>query len=170
MGCVRQAPGMTAPMPVGLRTRPFRSADAYAAGLGHHHLRTRRFRRLFHDVYVCADVRDSLQLWCDAATLVAPVEAVFSHGTAAQLYQLPLPTALTHHSSRNGYAAQAGERSLHMTVGGSEPSFRSRGIVAHQSALSPDDICHRDGALDHAWSHVPRPGGRPGSVRPRRPR
>lgn len=133
---------MTATMPSALRTRPFRSADAYGAGLSHHHLRSRRVRRLFHDVYVCADVPDSLELLCDAAVLVAPAGAVFSHGTAAQLYWLPLPPKLVHPTRCDDrYASPAGERSLHMA---SERSFRSRGIVAHQAALPPGDVCRRD--------------------------
>lgn len=137
---------MTVPVPVQLRTRPFGTAAAVAAGLDYHHLRGRRFRRLFRDVYVCTDIPDSLELWCDAASLLTPAGAAFSHGTAAQLFRLPVPPALVHRASGDSRrGARAEERSLHVTVRGPEQSFRCQGITVHQSPLPPVDLCRRDG-------------------------
>ncbi|MGH3329298.1 MAG: endonuclease domain-containing protein [Streptomycetales bacterium] len=72
---------MAAPrgIPAALLTRPFRLADAHALGVTHSQLRGRRFRRLFHDVYVAAALPDTLELRCEATRLVLPPAAIFTH-------------------------------------------------------------------------------------------
>jgi len=65
---------------------PFTPGMAEAAGLSRTALRGKRFRRLFRNVYVVADVDVSLVLWCRAARLVLPKDAVVSHISALWLY------------------------------------------------------------------------------------
>jgi len=79
------------PVPPSISGKPFRLADAELAGLTRAHLRGRRFRRLYHDVYVEAVLPDSLGLRCAGAALVLPEDAAFSHHTAAALRRLPVP-------------------------------------------------------------------------------
>jgi hypothetical protein len=86
---------VTVQLPKVLRTRAFTVAEAREHGLSHKVLQGSRFRRLFHGVYVAADVEDSVGLWADAATLLLPDGFFFSHVTAASLYRLPLPVALS---------------------------------------------------------------------------
>lgn len=148
-GGVPDAPrfgAMATSVPPPLRRKPFRTADARAAGLERHHLRGQRFRPLLRDVYVSADVPETFELWCDAARLVTPPEAVFSYGTAAQLYSLPLPPALVHPLRRcNDQRRSPGERTLHLTVDGPSRSRRRHGLVIHQSSLPADDVRDRHG-------------------------
>lgn len=71
--------------------RPFTRADAAAAGVDPKVLRTSRYRRIFRDVYVSADVPDSPALRADAALALHPPTAFLSHTDAARFYRLPVP-------------------------------------------------------------------------------
>jgi hypothetical protein len=81
------------PIPSALLGRPFLASTAHRLGLSAQVLRGRRFRRVFHAVYVEATVPDSLELRVDAVRLLVPEAAVVSHFTAAQLRGLPVPAS-----------------------------------------------------------------------------
>jgi hypothetical protein len=70
--------------------RPFTRQQAIAAGLTDAHLRSRRFRQLFHGVYVSAETTMTPLLWVCAALLASPRDAVVSHHTALRMYGLAL--------------------------------------------------------------------------------
>jgi very-short-patch-repair endonuclease len=64
---------------------------AEAAGVARHRLRTQRYQRLAHDLYVPAGSAVTTTQRCAAFARVLPAEAVFCLGTAARLLGLPLP-------------------------------------------------------------------------------
>jgi hypothetical protein len=70
--------------------RPFTRRQAIAAGITDAQLRAKRFRQLFHGVYVSVATVMTPLLWIRAALLVSPVDAVVSHQTALRLYGLEL--------------------------------------------------------------------------------
>lgn len=70
--------------------QPFTRADARRAGISDAMLRHPRFRRLFRGVYALASVELNLALWCRAALLVSPPDAVLSHLTALRVYGLAI--------------------------------------------------------------------------------
>lgn len=73
--------------PADLRNSPFIGSEAVGRGLiTHEQLRATCFRRLFRDVYVFADIPDSLPLRTAAALLIAPPGAVLSGRTAAWIH------------------------------------------------------------------------------------
>lgn len=74
------------PVPALLRDRPFTLAFAQLHGVSRAVLRGKRFRRLFRNVYVCADLPLTLVIWLRAALLVLPKDAVVSHISALWLY------------------------------------------------------------------------------------
>ncbi|SDT73002.1 endonuclease domain-containing protein [Jiangella sp. DSM 45060] len=79
------------PVPEPFGSRPFRVRDATLAGVPVDLLDGPRFRRPFRGVRVPVTVPDSLVTNCQAARLVLPDEAAFSHETAALLCDLPVP-------------------------------------------------------------------------------
>jgi hypothetical protein len=78
-------------VPVALRNRPFRYAEARKAGVTDKQLRSAQYRHVLYDVYIPAELDDSVSVRCDAATLVLPPAAVFCGITAARLYGVPVP-------------------------------------------------------------------------------
>ena len=75
------------PRPTPLTGQVFRGTTAIESGLlTRDALRSRRWRRLFRDVYCDADLTDSPALRIGGAALLAPVTAVFSGRTAAWLW------------------------------------------------------------------------------------
>ncbi len=79
------------PVPTPIAGRPFRLAEATDLGVSPNELRGPAYRQLFRDVYVAADLHDSIELRCDGLTLVLPKSIAFSHHTAASLFGLPVP-------------------------------------------------------------------------------
>jgi hypothetical protein len=73
------------------RSRPFRVHDAIRAGVPRKVLVGPQFRRPFPGVRVPCSLPDTLEVRCQAASLIVPAEAAFSHETAAGLCDLPLP-------------------------------------------------------------------------------
>lgn len=69
---------------------PFTRRQALEAGITDAQLRSKRFRQLFHGVYIVAGVEMTLLLWLRAALLVSPADAVISHVTALRLYGLAI--------------------------------------------------------------------------------
>jgi hypothetical protein len=77
----------SAVLPPALRYKPFRGSVAVAAGLlTARQLRNPAWRRLFHDVYICADATVDHLTLCQAAALLLPAGAALSHRSAAMLY------------------------------------------------------------------------------------
>jgi very-short-patch-repair endonuclease len=79
--------------------RPFRRADAVAAGVSPSALRGANFRQLFHGVYVHASVHAHPLVRVLAALALHPPSAFASHASAARVYDAPLPTIPEEHVS-----------------------------------------------------------------------
>jgi hypothetical protein len=76
-----------ASLPTSLRYEPFRGSVATAAGLlTMQQLRGAAWRRLFRDVYICADAPVDHLTLCKAAALLLPAGAALSHRSAALLH------------------------------------------------------------------------------------
>jgi hypothetical protein len=114
-------------IPPQLVTGPFLAQEAVLLGVAPHVLRGQRFRSVHRSVYVSADLPDTLELRMDAARLVLPPAAVFSHHTAAELRGLPVP---------------ADDR-VHVTIpyGTKRPAVR--GIVVHEGMLDDATVLRR---------------------------
>lgn len=95
--------------------QPFLTREFRAAGLDLRRLRTKEFRRVFHDVYVLSVVLDSLSLRARAAMKVAGGRAHISHITAGELHDLNPPR----------------EPSIHVSVPVGATRCRADGIKAH---------------------------------------
>jgi hypothetical protein len=109
---------------LGVRTS-FRRADARRAGLPVSQLRSARFRRLFHDVYVSADTPLSASVLAKAALSISPVGSHASHHTAACIWGGVVPDQpLTHVST-----PYPGSRSRRQGVG-SHRSPRGSEVVS----------------------------------------
>jgi hypothetical protein len=81
------------PVPDELRRRPFQLSDAVAAGVTPRMLQGRRFRRIHHRVWICADVELTTEMRYDAARLALPPGAIGSHQLAAEILDLSVPRA-----------------------------------------------------------------------------
>jgi hypothetical protein len=78
---------MTIQVPKALNTRrPFTRKEALLSGLADNDLAGRRFRRIFHGIYVAADVDITVAVRARAALLVAPPGSYASHHTAVLLW------------------------------------------------------------------------------------
>jgi hypothetical protein len=92
--------------------RPFCRADARRAGISVKQLRSPRFRKLFHDVYLGGDVPVTPKVLASAALGITPVGSHASHHTAARIWGGIVPDqTLTHVSSLPG--ATRSERQGH---------------------------------------------------------
>jgi very-short-patch-repair endonuclease len=79
--------------------RPFRRADAVAAGVSASALRGKNFRKIFHGIYVHASVPAHPLIRVQAALALHPPGAFASHLSAARLYDVPLPALPDEHVS-----------------------------------------------------------------------
>lgn len=104
--------------------QPFTRAEAHAAGLSDHHLRSRQFRTLLHGVRVHAAVPDSPLLRVRAALMVHPAGAVATHYSSARVLGVPVPSHPLEHVS---VARDADRRHRH-------------GLRCHVAALADSDI------------------------------
>jgi hypothetical protein len=105
---------------------PFRATEAQALGVTKDQLRSDRFRRIFHDVHVCATIPDSLDVRCRAARLLVPDHAVFCDVTAARLCRLPVPET---------------DQRIHVALPApTMTTTQTRGIKVHIYALGPQDL------------------------------
>lgn len=69
-----------------MRSGPFTSNQAMAAGVTKRTLQGPQATRLFRDVYVVSGTRLTLGIWLRAALLALPADAAVSHLTAMRLY------------------------------------------------------------------------------------
>jgi Protein of unknown function (DUF559) len=120
--------------PLDLRT-PFCRADARRAGITVRQLRSARFRRLFHDVYLGADVPVTPAVLAAAVLGVSPFGSHASHHTAARIWGGIVPAQpLTHVSSPPG-----GTRSQRRGVGSHQIPAGSRIVsLAGMRVSSPE--------------------------------
>ena len=116
-------------VPPQLRSQPFLLREARRLGLSKDIVRGPRFRRVLRGVYVAADVADTVAVRAAAARLLLPATAVFSHQTAAELLDLPLPT----------------DGLIHSTIPRSVPRTRVAGLVTHQVTSMPSGVSARLG-------------------------
>lgn len=90
-----QSSAMTTDPPPSLDVRrPFTTPQALAAKLTRKALRSRRYHRIFHGVFIDARVKITFLLRIEAALLVHPAHAFASHAAAARLYEAPIPEHL----------------------------------------------------------------------------
>lgn len=101
---------------------PFTRADARAAQLPLSSLLTRRYRRLFHDVYVRAGSRADVRIRAQVAIGLNAEGTYASHATAVAMW--------------NGVVPEGGP--VHVSVPGSRPRSERQGILAHRSLRAPD--------------------------------
>jgi hypothetical protein len=118
----------TSSIPVALTHGPFTVRQAAGCGVSEAVLRGQRFRRLRRGVYVAAAVPDSFELRLDAARLVLPPNAVFSHETAANILGLPTPR---------------GSNIIHATVESSAQRTRVTGVVVHIAPVVHETVLWR---------------------------
>jgi len=111
---------------------PFSRADARRAGIPVKHLTSARFRKLFHDLYICADVPVTQAVLASAALRISPAGSHTSHFTAAEIWGGVVPSQpLTHVSSRVGCT-----RSERQGVGSHESSRGSQVVTFRGLRLS----------------------------------
>ena len=108
------------PLPPALLTAPFTVRQGVSIGLGEERLRGRDLERPFRGVRTSAarPVGSEFPRRCDAAELIMPPEAFFSHVTAARLLSLPLP-------------AHVEVEPIHIAVRSPGRALRGAGVVGH---------------------------------------
>ncbi len=106
-------------------SRPFSRADARRAGIPLRQLTSARFRRLFFDLYIAADVEVTPAVLASAVLSISPVGSHVSHFTAAEIWGGVVPDQpLTHVSSRHG-----SRRCERQGVGGHQTSGASHVVL-----------------------------------------
>ena len=108
-------PSAAAPDQFSPRT-PFSRADARAAGISEHLLRTPAYQRLFHDTYLCSSVSVTTETRAAAAISRTGPGAFASHHTAAELWGIPVPI----------------DGLVHVTTAKFQGRNRRRGVLTHQ--------------------------------------
>ena len=112
--------------------RPFSRADARRAGIPVKYLTTSRFRKLFYDLYICADLVVTPVVLAAAALRISPLGSHASHFTAAQIWGGVVPDQpLTHVSSPHRRT-----RSERRGVGSHETSRGSQIVIFQQVRVS----------------------------------
>jgi hypothetical protein len=95
---------------------PFSRADARAAGLAEHLLRTPAYQRLFHDTHLCSSVSVTTEMRAAATISRTGPGAYASHHTAAELWGIPVPI----------------DGLVHVPTAKLEGRNRRRGVLTHQ--------------------------------------
>jgi hypothetical protein len=112
--------------------KPFSRADARCSGIPLKHLTSSRFRRLFYDLYIRADIPVTPAVLASAVLRISPVGSHASHFTAAEIWGGVVPDQpLTHVSSRHGRT-----RSKRAGVGSHESSRGSQIVIFQQLRVS----------------------------------
>jgi hypothetical protein len=124
-------------LPAHLQERPFAVAAALQAGVAPATLRRKALEALeapFYGVRRPAHLPVTLRRQCEAAKQALPPSAVFSHGTAVRLLDLPLPHGMPD-------LPQA----LDVTVPRAVTRPRAQGIHGHRSDLRAEETVDLDG-------------------------
>jgi len=130
------------PLPDGWADRAFRVGDAREAGVSRSRLRSGDLDRPFWGIRTPAqpppDAPGSqmtgntrLEALCTALLVRMPPDAFFTHGTAALLLRLPVPSRL------------ARVRPVHVGVPAPASAMDARDIVGHSVRIGPDDLVDR---------------------------
>jgi hypothetical protein len=98
-------------------SRPFTRAEALVAGLTDVDLRSRRFQRLFHGLYIRSGSKIGVHQMAAAALHICPPGSFVSHETAAALWG----------------ASVADLNEVHVSVPKGSSRSERRGIVAHRA-------------------------------------
>ena len=114
-------------MPVDL-TKPFTRQEALAAGLTVDQLAGPRFQRLFHGLYLPADVTVTVLQGARAALKISPKGSFASHHTAALLW--------------GGWVPDTTE--THVSVPDNLPRTKRQGIQAHRALSGSTGVRHGD--------------------------
>lgn len=126
------------PLPEPLQNTPFTRAEARNLGIGHKRLAARDIVRLGHGLMATAELDRGWPSGFDEPghgmghlALIAIARqfptAVYSHGTAAQVFQLPVPDDI------------AQEKTLHLTWPRGSSTAQRQGLTAHRARLSRAD-------------------------------
>jgi hypothetical protein len=106
--------------------KPFSCADARRAGIPVKHLKSARYRKLFYDLYICAEILVTPLVLASAVLRISPIGSHASHFTAAGIWGGVVPAQpLTHVSSRQGCM-----RSARQGVGSHETSRGSQVVIS----------------------------------------
>lgn len=108
-------------------SQPFTRAEALSAGLTDVELRSRRFQRLFHGLYIRAGLKIGVREMAAAALHICPPGSFASHETAAALW-----------------GASVGDlNEVHVSVPKGSSRSERRGIVAHRMTSDQNPRLHR---------------------------
>jgi hypothetical protein len=124
----------TVEMPDEFNSGPFRAADALRAGLSKKLLSGPRFWTPFPGVRVPCTVPKTLRVRGQAASLILPEDAAFSHQTAAELCDLPLPSSSAKQDDDDEELP-----SLHVMVPAETTVPQVSGLTGH-TGLEPGDV------------------------------
>ena len=130
------------PLPNGWADRAFRVGDARDAGVSRSRLRSGDLDRPFWGIRTPAlpspdepggqvGATTQLERLCTALLVRMPPDAFFTHGTAALLLRLPVPSRL------------ARVRPVHVGVPAPAPAMDRRDVVGHSLRIEPDDLVDR---------------------------
>jgi hypothetical protein len=129
---------------------PFRYDAAIRAGLTDNVLRGPQFRRPFPGVRIPCTLPDTLRVRCQAANLILPGEAAFSHETAAELCALPSPRPTKSQRPESSRAEPEDEihpetqQPIHVIVPPDAVVPNVEGMAGH-TGLDPADVIDVDG-------------------------
>jgi hypothetical protein len=110
---------------------PFTWAQAQAAGLTKHQLRTSAYRRVFRGVWIAADAPDTRETRLAAARLIIPVDAVLCSLTAAWIHGADV--------------RREDDLEVHVAFPKGRRLRARPGLVVSQEQLDEDDIWLMDG-------------------------
>lgn len=122
-----------AAVPPHLRDTPFTTAQAHAAGITSSALRGRQWRRVFHGVWVHADVPDTRELRLAAARLVLPTPFVLRGPTAAWAYRADV--------------RRDDDLDVHIYVTTGSRVRQRPGLYPLEASLAPEDVRESGGWL-----------------------
>jgi hypothetical protein len=108
-------------------SQPFTRAEALAVGLTDVELRSRRFQRLFHGLYIRAGLKIGVREMAAAALHISPPRSFASHETAAALWGAALDDV----------------NEIHVSVPKGSSRSERRGIVAHRATTDQNPRLYR---------------------------
>lgn len=115
-----------------LLSGPFVGSEAVSCGLlSREQLRSGAYRRLYRDVYVCAEIPDSQELRVKAACLIVPPGAVLSGRTAAWVH---------------GVDVRRADEPVEITVPPKMSIWPRAGLAIRHARIEPDDVTVVDSA------------------------
>jgi hypothetical protein len=108
-------------------TQPFTRPEAFAAGITVDQLAGPRYQRLFHGLYLPAQLKITVVDRARAALKISPAESYASHHTAAEIW--------------GGWVPENSE--THISVRSGLPRTKRRGIHAHRAPAAARAVRHR---------------------------